>query len=70
MSKQYKVVLAFDVQQTFFVEANNQEEAEEKARDGEGYNQYYDHYDFDDYVETVEVNNNDNLWKLKNSKSR
>ncbi len=58
MSKEYKVVLSFDVQQTFFVKANNQEEAEEKARDGEGYNQHYDHYDFNDYIETVEVNNN------------
>jgi len=59
MSKEYRVVLSFDVQQTFFVKANNQEEAEEKARYGEGYNQYYDHYDFDDYIETVEVNNNE-----------
>jgi len=52
--KKFKVVLSYDVQQTFFVEANNEDEAQEKARDGEGHNKHYDHYDFNDYIETTE----------------
>lgn len=54
MSKKYSVVLAWNVQKTYFVEAKNSEEAEEKARDGEGLDERYSCYEFDDYIETVE----------------
>ena len=37
----YRVVLAYDVQKTYHVEAKDEEEADDKARNGEGLNEHY-----------------------------
>tara|TARA_R100001460_G_scaffold37131_1_gene71229 strand:+ start:337 stop:537 length:201 start_codon:yes stop_codon:yes gene_type:complete len=57
----YRVVLAYDVQRTFHVEAKNEDEAYDKARDWEGLDEYRDHWDYNDHVETVDIDEeNDN----------
>ena len=52
MSK-YRVVLAWNVQKTYFVDARNEEEAESQAREGKGLDENYSSYEFEDYIETV-----------------
>ena len=57
----YRVVLAYDVQRTFHVKAKNEDEAYDKARDWEGLDEYRDHWDYNDHVETVDIDEeNDN----------
>lgn len=51
----YRVVIAWNVQKSYFVEAKNSEEADDKARDGEGLDESYSSYEFDDYIETVNL---------------
>jgi|TARA_R100001460_G_scaffold21815_1_gene44410 hypothetical protein len=51
----YRVVLAWNVQKTYFVQAKDEEEATDKARDGEGLNESYNSYEFEDYIETVDT---------------
>tara|TARA_R100001510_G_scaffold54390_1_gene57051 strand:- start:1843 stop:2013 length:171 start_codon:yes stop_codon:yes gene_type:complete len=52
--KNYRVTLSWNVQKTYFVNAKDSEEADDKARDGEGLDESYSTYEFDDYIETVE----------------
>ena len=57
----YRVVLAWNVQKTYFVQAKDEEEATDKARDGVGLNESYNAYEFEDYIETVNIDEeNDN----------
>tara|TARA_R100001591_G_scaffold67084_1_gene76284 strand:- start:288 stop:458 length:171 start_codon:yes stop_codon:yes gene_type:complete len=49
----YRVVLEWTVQKSYFVKANNEEEAEEKARDGEGLDESYSSYEYEDHIETT-----------------
>jgi len=51
----YRVVLAWNVQKTYFVQAKDEEEATDKARDGEGLNESYNSYEFEDHIETVDT---------------
>tara|TARA_Y100001938_G_scaffold87173_1_gene119509 strand:- start:299 stop:508 length:210 start_codon:yes stop_codon:yes gene_type:complete len=51
----YRVVLAYDVQRTFHVEAKNKDEAYDKALDWEGLEEYRDCWDYDDHIETVNI---------------
>ena len=52
--KGFKVVLSYDVQKTFYVEAENEEEAYDKAYDGEGEVENED-WEYRDHIETEEV---------------
>ena len=62
----YRVVLAYDVQRTFHVEAKNEDEAYDKARDWEGLDEYRDHWDYNDHVETVDIDEeNDNEKQIR-----
>ena len=49
----YRVILAWNVQKTYFVQANNEEEAEYLARDGEGLDESFSSYEFEDHIETT-----------------
>ena len=40
--KTYRVVIPLNKQETYFVKANSEEEAEEKAMNGEGYSDAHD----------------------------
>jgi hypothetical protein len=40
--KLYRVVIPLNKQETYFVKANSEEEAEEKAMNGEGYSEAHD----------------------------
>tara|TARA_E500000081_G_C6029766_1_gene304117 strand:+ start:434 stop:601 length:168 start_codon:yes stop_codon:yes gene_type:complete len=51
--EKYRVVLSWNVQKTYFVQARNEEEANDKARSGEGLDEDYSSYEFEDYIETV-----------------
>ena len=52
--KQFKVVLSYDVQKTFIVDAKNEEEAYDKAYDNwEGEDD--DNWEFRDHIETEEL---------------
>jgi len=51
--KLYRVVLAIDKQETYFVKANSEEEAEEMAKDGQGYSELHDSYSSADWIETT-----------------
>ena len=52
--KGFKVVLSYDVQKTFYVEAENEEEAYDKAFAGEGEVENED-WEYRDHLETEEV---------------
>ena len=52
--KQFRVVLSYDVQKTFIVDAKNEEEAYDKAYDGEGSVMNED-WEYRDHIETEEV---------------
>jgi len=49
----YRVVLAWNVQKTYFVEAHNEEEAEDLAHSGEGLDESLSSYEYEDHIETV-----------------
>ena len=51
--KLYRVVLAIDKQETYFVKANSEEEAEEMAMNGEGYSEAHDWAEWKGYLETT-----------------
>ena len=62
----YRVVLAYDVQRTFHVEAKNEDEAFDKAREWQGLDEYRDHWDYNDHVETVDIDEeNDNEKQIR-----
>ena len=52
--KQFKVVLSYDVQKTFYVEADNEDEAYDKAYAGHGEVEEED-WEYRDHIETEEV---------------
>ena len=52
--KQFKVVLSYDVQKTFYVEADNEDEAYDKAYAGHGEVEDED-WTYIDHIETEEV---------------
>ena len=52
--KGFKVVLSYDVQKTFYVEAENEEEAYDKAYEGNGQAENED-WEYRDHIETEEV---------------
>ena len=52
--KQFRVVLSYDVQKTIYVEAEDDEQAYEKAYDGEG-NCDNEDWEYRDHIETEEV---------------
>ena len=52
--RKFKVVLSYDVQKTFYVEADNEEDAYDKAYDGDGEVEGED-WEFRDHIETEEV---------------
>ena len=52
--KGFKVVLSYDVQKTFYVEAENEEEAYDKAYAGDGEVENED-WEYRDHIETEEV---------------
>ena len=52
--KQFRVVLSYDVQKTFIVDAKNEEEAYDKAYDGEGSVMNED-WEYRDHIETEEI---------------
>ena len=49
----YRVVLAWNVQKSYFVEAKNEEEAYDKAWNGEGLDESYSSYEYEDHIETT-----------------
>mgnify|MGYP003129122713 CR=1 FL=1 len=49
----YRVVLSWNVQKTYFVEAHNEEEAEDLARIGKGLDESLSSYEYEDHIETV-----------------
>ncbi|BCV03382.1 MAG: hypothetical protein CM15mV66_110 [uncultured marine virus] len=49
----YRVVLSWNVQKTYWVEARNEEEAEDLARSGEGLDESLSSYEYEDHIETV-----------------
>ena len=62
----YRVVLAYDVQRTFHVEAKNEDEALDKAREWQGLKKYRDCWDYNDHVETVDIDKeNDNEKQIR-----
>ena len=52
--KQFKVILSYDVQKTFYVEADNEEDAYDKAYAGHGEVEDED-WEYRDHIETEEV---------------
>jgi hypothetical protein len=56
MTKEFKVVLSYDVQRTFIIQANNEEEAYDKAYNGQG-DIENDDWEYRDHIETKEENN-------------
>ena len=52
--KGFKVVLSYDVQKTFYVEAENEEEAYDKAYAGDGQEENED-WEYRDHIETEQV---------------
>ena len=51
----YRVVIAWNVQKTYFVQAKDEEEADYKAINGEGLNEHYSSYEYEDHIETVNL---------------
>ena len=57
--KLYRIVLSYDVQKSFLVEAKDEDEAYNKAyHDWQG-DMKTDHYEYRDNIEKVEVGKND-----------
>jgi hypothetical protein len=54
MDKNFKVVLSYDVQRTFIIQANNEEEAYDKAYNGQG-DIESDYWEYTDHIETEEI---------------
>ena len=54
MEKGFRVVLSYDVQKTFYVEAENEEQAYDKAYAGVGQEENED-WEYRDHIETEEV---------------
>ena len=52
--KGFRVVLSYDVQKTFYVEAENEEEAYDKAYAGDGQEENED-WEYRDHIETEQV---------------
>ena len=52
--KAFKVVLSYDVQKTFYVEADNEDDAYDKAYNGYGEVEDED-WEYRDHIETEEV---------------
>ena len=52
--KSFKVVLSYDVQKTIYVEADNEDEAYDKAYNGEGEVED-ENWEYTDHIETEEV---------------
>ncbi len=50
--EKYKVVLSYDVQKTFLVDAKNEEEAYDKAYAWQG-DMNKDNYEYRDHIETI-----------------
>ena len=57
------------MQKTYFVQAKDEEEADDKARNGEGLNEHYSSYEYEDHIETVnldeEFENNENKYVVR-----
>jgi hypothetical protein len=54
--KTYDVTLQYEVQKTYTVSANNQEEAEELVKNGKGYSEKWNEYwDNEEVIEVKEV---------------
>ena len=54
--KEFKVVLSYDVQKTFIVDAKNEDEAQEKAIDWEGEISNKDDWEYRELIECEETN--------------
>jgi hypothetical protein len=54
--KKYKVVLSYEVQKTFIVNAKNEDEAFNNAFDWKGEIKDKDHYEYLSHIETEELN--------------
>ena len=54
--KKYKVVLSYEIQKTFIVEAKNQDEAFNNAFDWKGEIKDKDNYEYLEHIETEELN--------------
>ena len=52
--KKYKIVLSYDVQKTFYVEAKEEDEAYDKAYNGEGEVVNQD-WEYRDHIESEEL---------------
>jgi len=59
MSKEYRIVLSYDVQKLFLVKAKNEEEAFSKAYENWQGDTKKDDWEYRDHIETVMVNNNE-----------
>jgi len=53
--KQFKIVLSYDVQKTFYVEAKDEDEAYDKALFGDGPLVDNEDWEYRDHIETEEV---------------
>ena len=53
-TKEFKVVLSYDVQRTFIIQANNEEEAYDKAYNWEGHIEN-DDWEYTDHIETEAI---------------
>ena len=56
MTKKFKVVLSYDVQRTFIIDANTEDEAYDKAYKGQG-DIDSDDWEYTDHIETKEEKN-------------
>ena len=56
MTKKFKVVLSDDVQRTFIIDADNEDEAYDKAYKGQG-DIDSDDWEYTNHIETKEENN-------------
>jgi hypothetical protein len=54
MTKEFKVVLSYDVQRTIIVEANDEDDAFDKAYKGQGDLVNDDNWEYIDHIETME----------------
>jgi len=61
MTKKFKVVLSYDVQRTFIIDADNEDEAYDKAYKGQG-DIDSDDWEYTDHIETKEENNDAKRW--------
>ena len=59
----YNITVEYRVQRSYTVEAKNYEEAEDKARNGEGHHKYQDVWDYEDTVENILCEGKEKEWK-------